>query len=400
MKKLRWEDKMKKILLILFLFLPISCQWEDESVCYKTRQSRDTKVPFLVLDSLIIFITSDYYEQQKKIELPLNNILLYNYITDSLTIKKTNLIGTPLKIFKNKSDKVVLITSKCIYSIDNNFNIVLENQYNLNSNKNKFKTLYDWIDDNLIIMPGIDNQDKIIYKINTNDFSFEIFNNSNLNMYKNELVDFVFPKSISNIDFIFTNGSKYFIVKDNSKIEKSLPDNNQILSLSYNYFDNEICLGTNNGSVFYDDFTEIRKNVLKKGIEFPVFLCNDEKVTSINFENNYFQIFQNSNIFSSHHFSYNNNKVESSVLGNYKNIEELFIPLNSKKNELEGSSSLILNNNDVMFSFAGNAPSLIINNIDGKILPNFILNYNKKTLDIYSSGGHNIIKTKIINYNE
>jgi hypothetical protein len=387
---------MKKIILILLLFLPISCQWEDESVCFKTRQSRDIKVPFLLLDSLIVFITSDYYEQQKKIELPLNNILLYNYITDSITIKKTDLIGTPLKIFKNKNDDVVVLTSKCIYSINKNYDLILENKFNFNNNDKKFKTLYDWVDDNIIIMPGIDNQDRNIYKINTTDFSYELFNNIQLNMYKNELVDFVFPKSISNIDFIFTNGSKYFIVKDNNKIEKSLTDNNQILSLSYNYFDNEICIGTTNGCVYFDDLTQLRKNVLKNGFEFPNFLCNDENVSSINFENNFFQIFQNNNLHSSYHFSFDKNLEGAKDIGNFKNIEQLIVPINNRKNEEEGYSSLILINNELLHSFAGNA--LFEKGIDGKIIPSLTINYNKKTVDFDRRGGN--VKTKKINYKE
>lgn len=392
----------KEIFLFISIYvLFISCRAEYESVCYDdSRQTQEIKVPFLALDSLIIFITSDYYEKQNKVDLPLNNLLIYNYITDSITLKKTNLIGTPLKIFKNKNEAVVLITSKCIYTIDKEFKFKLENQFNFGNENNKFKTLYDWVDDNLIIMPGIDNQDRNIYKINTLDFSYELFDNSQLTLYKNELVDFIFPKSLNNIDFIFSNGSKYFIVKDENIVEKSLPNNNKIFSLSFNYFDNEICLGSDNGSVYYDDFTEIRKNILKNGVEFPDFLCNDEKVTAINFENNFFVIFQNNNIFTSHHFSHINNKIELSVLGNYKNIEEVIIPINNKKDEIEGYSTLILNNNEILFSFSGNAYPLIVNNIEGKILPNFKINYNKKTLEIYSSGGHNIIKTKNINYVE
>ncbi len=391
---------MKRIVIILLILTSfiLSCNRYDGNVCFSNDYHRSVKVPFLVLDSIILFITNDYYNAQSKVDLPLNNLLIYNSINDSLNIKKTNFIGTPLKIFKNKNEVVVLVTSKCIYTINKNYDIFLENQFNFTENNQKIKTLYDWVDENLIIMPGIDNLEKNIYKINTNDFSFEIFNNSQLNIYKNELVDFIFPKSLSNIDFIFTNGSKYFIVKDNNKIEKSLPDNNQILSLSYNYFDNEICLGSTNGNVYYDDFSQFRKNILKNGNKFPTVSCSP-LITAINFENTKFRVFENFNISSSYNYNFSK-KNDIATAFYFKNNEtEMTIPINIKKDEINGHSSLNIENNNIFLNFYGNyLESFSSKEYNDYDFPNLKLNYNTRTLEIERQGGN--ITTKIIYYEE
>ena len=99
---------------------------------------------------------------------------------------------------------------------------------------------------------------------------------------------------------------------------------------------------------------------------------------------------------SSYHFSFDKNLEGAKDIGNFKNIEQLIVPINNRKNEEEGYSSLILINNELLHSFAGNA--LLEKGIDGKIIPSLTINYNKKTVDFDRRGGN--VTTKIIYYEE
>lgn len=312
---------MKNIFLILFLLLPVSCQWENESVCYNRKIFNNYRIPLFFNNDKYYLITSLNYPTLKSTGTPLSSLITYNVINDSITIKKVEIIGVPLVFHKSSNERLFLITSKCFYSVDENNNLVFEKEYN-NQVDNQLigKTIYEYKDDKIYLRPGIDNPNFEIFAIDQNNLSPQVLNNK-LILNKFNLIDLSIPKSNKSIDFVFTDGTSYFILKDEDLITKKIPSQDRIHSISYNNLDNEICLGTTNGNIYYDDFRQIRINSLKDGSTFPSFSCFDDIATDIDFSNDIAYYCFNYDFHKLSFFNLSQKIQLASTLGSFKSLE-------------------------------------------------------------------------------
>lgn len=343
---------MNRIVIILFFLfsLILGCnRYDDFDICEETNPTY-LRMPFFFDEVNYYMITSNYYPKDNINDLPLSTLIKYNYLTDSVSITKLEIKGTPLVFHKNDNGLILLITSKCLYSLDSINNIKLEVEYNTQLNVEIIgKTIYDYKDDKIYIRPGIDNPNYNIYEINHNSFSSIILSNK-LSENKFTLVDFNFIKNNNSIDYVLTDGNSYSLVKDEIINNKKLSTQDIIYSISYNYYDREICLGTTNGNIYYDDLNLVRINELKNGVSFPINGCSSDIITDINYLNNILSINKNNESKNTQTVLINSNNYKVREFGkSFKSLiyNSLITKKNGNLNEYFGEVTLDVNQNDI-----------------------------------------------------
>lgn len=292
---------MKLIFISFFLLIiTISCQHYDFGPnCDEIKESFEVSVPTFVDSNKIYLVFGDTlpkYEKNKDY-LP-NSILVFDNLTDSLIILKNQQFeGMPLLIQKNLQNQIVIITSQCIYSLSKDLKLTKELTYNFEKNPTMmYKTLFDYNNDLIYLRPGIDNTTFKLFALDINNFSSELIENTPFNLNLNNISGFCFPYD-NNYEYIFASDKTIYIKRSNDIITTNLPNNEIIYSISYNYKDKEICLGTNNGSIYYYNGVGFRSDVMKGNIYFPssnYYTCNNTIVSSLNFTGD-FCIYQYNN---------------------------------------------------------------------------------------------------------
>jgi hypothetical protein len=386
---------MKNILIILLILTSfiLSCNRYDYFDICEEINNKYIRIPLFFDEVNYFMVTTNYSSLELDKDLVKTTLVKYNTLNDSVSIAKIEIKGVPLVFHKNDFGTILLITSKCVYSLDTNNNIHLEVEYNTQNNIEIIgKTIYDYKEDKIYIRPGIDNPNYDIYEINHNSFSSILLSNK-LSEIKFTLVDFNYVKNNTDIDYIFTDGGSYSLVKNEKVINKKLSTQDKIYSISYNYRDSEIYLGTTNGNIYYDDLKLLRINELKNGIVFPKYDCSNDIVTDINNFNNIISINKNNASKNMQTVLVNSNNYTVRDFGNsYKSLvyNSLIPKKNGNLNEYFGEVTLDVNQNDVnIYLF-----------VDGLLMKKYpfnfntlIVNFSKKTIYISKNDDTEIRKS-------
>lgn len=294
---------MKILTLIFSIFtLLIGCrteyEWAPDFDCNNIKLVKNISIPaFKDNNNLYIIFSDNYPFYNANVDFIPNSVIIYDFINDSLVIlKDTKLDGIPLFLYKNKQAQIVVLTSKCLYTINDKFQLNKELVFNNNNDRTNYKkTLLEFNDDICFFKPGIDNPSNTIFLIDMNNFKYEVLENSQINLYQNKLTGYCFPMN-NNIDFIFSDGENYFVKTSTDLIQKTLPNKEAIYSISYNNIDKEICIGSDYGKIYYDNGKELRSNIIADNLNYPnerLFNeCIEFKITNINYLNNIF-VYQN-----------------------------------------------------------------------------------------------------------